>query len=75
MILNGKYIHWEHWRKAYFWDISSNSFPIHRKLKQDHMFLTNESKMRNNLAEEVLDSDMHHLMLQYKNSLGEAEHT
>jgi hypothetical protein len=27
--------------------------------------------MRNNLAEEALDSDMHHLMLQYKNSLGE----
>jgi hypothetical protein len=72
MILNGKYIHWEHWRKAYFWDISSNPFPMHRKLKQNHIFLTNEAKMRNNLAEEVLDSDMHHLMLQYKNSLGES---
>jgi hypothetical protein len=28
--------------------------------------------MRNNLAEQVLDSDMHHLMLQYKNSLEES---
>ena len=50
----------------------SNPFPIHHKLSQDHIFLTNESKMRNHLAEDVLDKEMLHLMQVYKANLGES---
>ena len=48
-------IYWEHFVNAYIWDISHNPFPIHQKLRQEHFQLTNESKMRNSLAEEVLN--------------------
>lgn len=60
---------WEHWVQAYNWDVLENPYPIHRKLTHDHFFLTSESKMRNHLAEEVLDKDMLHLMKCYRKSL------
>jgi len=69
--LNDKHIIWEHFKRAYLWDMS-NPFPIHHKLSQDHIFLTNESKMRNHLAEDVLDKEMLHLMQVYKSNLGES---
>ena len=59
------YIHWDHWKNAYTWDISTNPFPVHHKLSNEHMFLTSESKMRNRLAEDVLDVEMLHLMEAY----------
>ena len=52
---------WEHFKKSYLWDMS-HPFPIHHKLSQDHIFLNNESKMRNHLAEDILDKEMLHLM-------------
>lgn len=67
-----KFIEWSHFRQAYLWDISKNPFPVHHRLTQEHIFLTSENKMRNHLAEEVLNSDMLHLMKLYKESLGEA---
>ena len=67
-----KFIEWDHLRKAYLWDISSSSFPVHHKLTQEHIFLTSVNKMRNHLAEEVLNSEMLHLMELYKGSLGQA---
>jgi hypothetical protein len=56
-------IYWEHWRNAYLWDISTNPFLIHQKLTHEHFFFNifSESKMRNHLAEDVLDSEMLHL--------------
>jgi hypothetical protein len=38
----------DHFRKAYLWDISSSSFPVHHKLIQEHIhvFLTSDNKMR-----------------------------
>jgi hypothetical protein len=50
----------------------SNPFPIHHKLSQEHIFLTNESKMRNHLAEDDMDKEMLHLMQVYKANLGES---
>jgi hypothetical protein len=77
LIYGDKFIEWDHFRKAYLWDISSSSFPVHHKLTQEHIhvhvFLTSVNKMRNHLAEEVLNSEMLHLMELYKESLGHAE--
>lgn len=66
-------IHWNHWKSAFSWDISTNPFPVHRKLSNEHMFLTSESKMRNRLAEDVMDADMLHLMEVYQSSLESQE--
>ncbi|ELU04967.1 hypothetical protein CAPTEDRAFT_184970 [Capitella teleta] len=53
---------WEHWRAAYQWDTENNPLPIHRKLTPAHMQPDSSEKMRNHLAEEVLDKDMLLLM-------------
>ena len=66
------FIEWTHFKQAYLWDISTNPFPVHHKLTQEHMFLTSENKMRNHLAEDVLNSEMLHLIKLYKSSLGDA---
>jgi hypothetical protein len=67
-----RFIEWDHFKRAYLWNISTNPFPIHQRLTQEHIFLTSESKMRNHLAEDVLNHQMLHLMQEYKNSLGQA---
>ena len=55
-------IQWQQWIDAYTWDITNHSLPIHRKLTNQHIYPTTKEKMRNHLAEQVLDSDMLHLM-------------
>ena len=47
---------------------------VHRKLSDDHIFLSRVSKMRNHLAEEVLNDDMYHLMRNYQESLNDGTH-
>ena len=47
---------------------------VHQKLSDDHIFMTKVSKMRNHLAEEVLDDDMYNLMIKYKESLKDGNH-
>lgn len=71
--LNNKNIIWDHWIKAYQWDISVNTFKIHQKLTQDQFFLNSQLKMRNILAEEVLDKNMLHLIIQYQQTLEKEE--
>lgn len=58
----GIYLNVEYLSIAYLWDISSNPFSVHHKLTQEHFHLTGESKMRNHLAEDVLNKEMLHLM-------------
>lgn len=41
---------------------NNNSFPIHERLKADHFHLTPSSRMRNGMAEDVLDKRMLFLM-------------
>ena len=67
----GHSIHWIHWIQAYEWDRNHNNFPIHNKLTDDHLYLNQQSKMRNHLAEQVLDAYIHHLMSEYQKSLGD----
>lgn len=69
--IHEEHIIWEHWYRSYQWDISSNTFKVHQHLTQDHFFLNSQSKMRNRLAEEVLNDDMLHLMELYQQSLGD----
>ncbi|CAB3999881.1 Hypothetical predicted protein, partial [Paramuricea clavata] len=63
------HIFWRFWKDAYLWHQSQHSCPIHEKLKEDHFQLTPSSRMRNNLAEDVLDKKMLFLMKAYKNHL------
>ena len=70
LMIDDKYIEWEHFKRAYLWDIASHPFPGHHKLTQEHIFLTPEAKMRNHLAEDILNSDMLHLMELYQKNLG-----
>jgi hypothetical protein len=64
-----KDIRWQYWIKAFEWD-QTNPIQIHKKLKRDHVYLNSESKMKNHLAEEVLDTDMLQLIMEYKISEG-----
>ena len=61
-------LQWEMWVNAYKWD-QQNALQLHRKLTNEHIFLTQQGKMRNHLAEEVLNSEMLNLILEYKASL------
>lgn len=71
---NGHFIYWEYFVNAYMWDITHNPFPVYQKLRQDHFQLTSESKMRNSLAEDVLNKDMLHVMRCYAESLNDSDH-
>ena len=53
---------WKNFQDAYQWDNSNNFLRIHRKLTKDNFFLNCTLKMRNHLAEQVLNSDMSYLM-------------
>lgn len=64
-------ISWEHWVNAFKWDCETNAFPLHRKLTNEHLFLSQESKMRNHLAEDVINGEMLHLMECVQKFLGE----
>ena len=72
--IDDKFIVWNHWMEAFLWDRSHNSMRVHQKLTNEHIFLTNVSKMRNHLAEEVLNKDMLHLMKVYQQSLAEGSY-
>ena len=60
---NGNNIFWSHWKEAFLWDQSSNSCHLHENLKEDHFMLTPSSRMRNGLAEDVLNKKMLLLMI------------
>lgn len=64
-------IFWEHWINAFKWDRDTNAFPIHHKLTNEHIYLNQQSKMRNKLAEDVLDKEMLYLMQCFQKFLGE----
>ena len=65
---NKNIIQWEMWVNAYKWD-QQDALQLHRKLTNEHIFLSQQGKMRNHLAEEVLNHEMLNLMLEYKASL------
>jgi len=66
---DGKIIQWQMWVDAFKWD-QGNGLALHRKLTTEHIFPGSQSKMRNHLAEEVLDAEMLHMLLEYQSTLG-----
>jgi hypothetical protein len=47
---------------AFEWDHKTNSLPVHHRLTVNHFELGYATKMRNHLAEQVLNRDMLNLM-------------
>ena len=60
--IRGKNIIWQQFKDAYKWDQSSCSLPIHENLTENHFELDSAAKMRNHLAEDVLNNKMLFLM-------------
>ena len=58
----GESITWKQFRDAFQWDQANFSLPLHEKLTLLHFELDSASKMRNHLAEDVLDKKMLFLM-------------
>ena len=64
-VLNGKSIVWNHVEEAFQFNQQAG-FRLHRYLTKEHFELTSATKMRNKLAEQVLDKDMLFLMKSYQ---------
>ena len=58
----GKNITWQMMKDAYNWDQSSFSLPLHERLTPLHLELDPAARMRNHLAEDLLDRKMLFLM-------------
>lgn len=65
--MKGKCITWQQPQDAYMWDQESCSLPLHERLTNQHFELDPALKMRNHLAEDVLNDKMLFLM-QVENS-------
>ncbi|XP_052258149.1 uncharacterized protein LOC127862916 [Dreissena polymorpha] len=63
-------IQWQMFTDFFNWD-QQNALQTHKKLSREHFHLDSQLKMRNHLAEDVLNSEMLHSMKLYKNNLGE----
>jgi hypothetical protein len=63
-MLHGFEIMWKMWIEAYEWDITRNPQlqRTHYNLTEEHIRPDNAAKMRNHLAQQVLNSDMLLLM-------------
>lgn len=68
LVLNGKPIVWNQFEEVFEFNVQKG-FRIHRKLTKEHLELTSASKMRNHLAEEVLNKDMLFLFKSYQATL------
>jgi len=65
---DGSTVQWQMWVNAFQWD-RANALQLHSKLTNEHLFPSSQSKMRNKLAEDVLNNEMLNLMLTYKSTL------
>ena len=63
LVIDGHNTVWKQWIDAYNWD-KEKTFPIHQRLTSGH-FNEKCDKMKNKLAEEVLDSRMLELMISF----------
>ncbi|KAJ8017433.1 hypothetical protein HOLleu_45163 [Holothuria leucospilota] len=67
--VKGQYILWQQWHDMVKWDRMTNSRLINHKITDAHLFPDSGEKMRNHLAEEMLNADALNLMKCYKSSL------
>ncbi|XP_077985881.1 uncharacterized protein LOC144440385 [Glandiceps talaboti] len=68
---NGNEILWKYWFNAYNADQTENTMVVHERLTEEHFKMTAKLKMRNHLAEDVLDRKMLLVMQAYKRNLSE----
>ena len=66
--INGQNVFWLHLKEAYTWDQNNNSCHFHERLKEDHFMLKPSLRMKNSLAEDVLDKKMLLLMKVHYNT-------
>ena len=60
LLLKGHHIIWEHWYKACIWGTTANSLKVYPQLNNDHFVSEFAAKMRNKLAEDVLNENLLH---------------
>lgn len=72
LFFNNHPIVWDYWIECFNFNFQ-NGFGIHKKLTEDHFTLTPVSKMRNQLAIDVLDKNMLFLMKSYQATLQDPE--
>ena len=65
---NENVILWQMWLDVFSWD-QCNALKIHKRLTNEHMHPSSQSKMRNHLAVDVLDKEMLNLFQQYQSVL------
>ena len=63
---------WNHVEEAFQFNLQAG-FRLHRYLTKEHVELTSATKMRNKLAEQVLDKDILFLMKSYQATLDDPE--
>ena len=68
---DGQEIIWDHWKSAVQWDRDVNARPICHKITDTHLNPNSAEKMRNHLAEEMLNEDFLHLMECFQANLNE----
>lgn len=68
-LVSGDPIQWQMFQDCYTWD-KKNALQIHKRLTNENVYPSQQSKIRNHLAEEVLDEEMLHLFLEYQSTLG-----
>lgn len=66
---DGQEIIWDHWKSAVQWDRDVNTRPICHKITDSHLYPNSAEKMRNHLAEEMLNEDFLYLMECFQASL------
>ena len=69
LMYNGEPIIWRQWTDAVHWDRNINSRLIHFRVTQEHLYPNSSQKMRNHLAEEMLNNEMLYLMKCYRDYL------
>ena len=65
LVKDGHEIKWSHLISAYRWDVRNNTVRSYEKLTDGHFSMDTAAKLRNHLAEEVLNENMLKLVLEY----------
>ena len=60
--IRGENVTWQQFKNAFNWNQKTCSLPLHEKLQTQHFELDPAAKMRNHLAEDVLNHKMLFLM-------------
>jgi hypothetical protein len=62
---------WGHWISAVKWDREVNTRPLCHKITDQHLYPNSSEKMRNHLAEDMLNEDFLYLMEAFQSDLND----